>query len=139
MGPKIIMSVLGGMRPALPLEGDAHYIPGLSDLMENCWAAEPSRRPAFESIFVTAEGLLRGSTGAPRPSSTDTARSGGPQVPISVPICSSGSADGHCAESTDLTGWVVLARQQPATQSQRSLSGDDNPALYTYMCDDLPE
>lgn len=107
MGPKIIMSVLGGMRPALPLEGDAHYIPGLSDLMENCWAAEPSRRPAFESILVTAEGLLRGSTGAPRPSSTDTARSGGPQ--------------------------------QPATQSQRSLSGDDNPALYTYMCDDLPE
>jgi len=43
-----------GLRPGLPKK--AH--PKLLDLMQRCWEADPSKRPAFPDILAELEDLL---------------------------------------------------------------------------------
>jgi serine/threonine protein kinase len=48
------VGVRQGLRPGLPKK--AH--PKLLDLMQRCWEADPSKRPAFPDILVEVEDLL---------------------------------------------------------------------------------
>jgi hypothetical protein len=51
-----VLNVLSyqGLRPGLPKK--AH--PKLLDIMQRCWEADPSKRPAFPDILVEVEDLL---------------------------------------------------------------------------------
>lgn len=48
------LGVRQGLRPELP--ENTH--PGVSDLMQRCWDAVPSRRPSFSAITIELESLL---------------------------------------------------------------------------------
>jgi serine/threonine protein kinase len=54
------VGVRQGLRPGLPKK--AH--PKLLDLMQRCWEADPSKRPAFPDILVEVEDLLSHVQGA---------------------------------------------------------------------------
>ena len=60
---KIISSVIGGLRPMVPIPSDRGvYIAGTDTLMEECWNDRADRRPSFDDIAKRLDGILRAET-----------------------------------------------------------------------------
>lgn len=57
---KIISSVIGGLRPMVPVPSDGElFIAGIDTLMEECWAERADKRPSFSTIAARLDTVLR--------------------------------------------------------------------------------